>query len=200
MGRTLLKTTHRRVPSEEVSSPASPSRFRPHPPVPGIFSFRARVILLTDGPTRPAQRLPVRGEVPTFRTLNRLFSWLLRPFTNITGTACVFRFGREEEGGRGADCGDAARAAAIPSSLPEMAFSHEEFRIPFRACVVFWCSGVLGWRREKRGLGTPAPCVFGTWHVAVWVFGARNEDSEGGEGGGQPPIIGAGGRGAVDWR
>ncbi len=66
MGRTLLQTAHRRVPSEGVSFPASPSGFSPHPLVPGLFSFRARVILLADGPTRPSQRLPVRGKVPIF--------------------------------------------------------------------------------------------------------------------------------------
>ena len=31
-----------------------------------LFWFRARVILLTDGPTRSIQRLPVRGKVPPF--------------------------------------------------------------------------------------------------------------------------------------
>jgi len=39
----------------------------------------------------------------------------------------------------------------IPGSLQEMAFLHEKPRIPFRACVVFWCSGILGWRWQKRG-------------------------------------------------
>ena len=34
--------------------------------MPGLLSFRARVILLTDGPTRPTPRLPVRGKVPPF--------------------------------------------------------------------------------------------------------------------------------------
>jgi hypothetical protein len=46
--------------------------------VPGLFWFRARVILLPDGPMLPIQRLPVRGEAPHSRTLNRLFSSLLR--------------------------------------------------------------------------------------------------------------------------
>jgi hypothetical protein len=41
------------------------------------------------------------------------------------------------------------------------------------AYVVFWCSGVLGWRPEKRGSGAPARCVLGTWHVAIWIFGAK---------------------------
>jgi hypothetical protein len=66
MGRTLGKTTPRRIPAEGVSCAASPSRFSPPPLVPGLFSFRARVILLTDGPTRSTPRLPGRGEVPAF--------------------------------------------------------------------------------------------------------------------------------------
>ena len=35
------------------------------PLVPGFFFFRARVILRTDGPTRPIPQLPGRGKVPT---------------------------------------------------------------------------------------------------------------------------------------
>jgi len=66
MGRTPLKTAPRRIPTEGVRFRASPSGFRPRPLVPGLFWFRARVILLTDGPTRPTQRLPVRRKVPTF--------------------------------------------------------------------------------------------------------------------------------------
>jgi hypothetical protein len=66
MGRTLGKTAPRRIPSEGVSCAASPCGFSPPPLVPGLFSFRARVIFFTDGPTRPTQRLPGRGEVPTF--------------------------------------------------------------------------------------------------------------------------------------
>jgi hypothetical protein len=66
MGRTPWKTAHKRIPTERVGFRASLSRFRPHPLVPGLFWFRARVILLTDGPTRPSQQPPVRGEVPTF--------------------------------------------------------------------------------------------------------------------------------------
>jgi hypothetical protein len=31
------------------------------------------------------------------------------------------------------------------------------------ACVVFWCSGILGWRPEKRGFGGGVVC---TWHAA----------------------------------
>ncbi len=34
--------------------------------MPGLFWFRARVILLADGSTRPIQRLAVRGKVSTF--------------------------------------------------------------------------------------------------------------------------------------
>jgi hypothetical protein len=76
--------------TEGVSCAASPSCFRPPPLVPGLFWFRARVILLPDGPTpangtpvsqqpklpnetalpqhptRPIPRLLVRGRVPTF--------------------------------------------------------------------------------------------------------------------------------------
>ncbi len=66
MGRILLQTAHRRTSTEGVRFRASPSCFRPPPLVPGLFWFRARVILLTDGPTRSIQRLPVRGKVPTF--------------------------------------------------------------------------------------------------------------------------------------
>jgi hypothetical protein len=53
------------IPTEGVRFSASLSYFRPHPLVPGLFWFRARVILLADGPTRPIQRLPVRGKAPT---------------------------------------------------------------------------------------------------------------------------------------
>jgi hypothetical protein len=62
----LWKTAHQRIPTEGVRFEASPSRFRPRPLVPGLFSFRARVILLADGPTRPIQRLPGRRIVPPF--------------------------------------------------------------------------------------------------------------------------------------
>jgi hypothetical protein len=62
----FLKTAHRRIPAEPVRFRASPSCFRLQPLVPGLFWFRARVILLSDGPTRPIPQLPVRGKVPTF--------------------------------------------------------------------------------------------------------------------------------------
>jgi hypothetical protein len=62
----LWQTAHRRIPTEAVRFRASPSGFRPPPLVPGLSWFRARVILLTDGPTRLTQRLPVRGMVPPF--------------------------------------------------------------------------------------------------------------------------------------
>ena len=62
----LWKTDDRRIPSEGVRFRASPSWFRLHPLVPGLLSFRARVILLADGPTRPIQRLPVPGRVRPF--------------------------------------------------------------------------------------------------------------------------------------
>ncbi len=45
---------------------APPSGFWPPPLAPGLFWFRARVILLPEGPTRPIPRLPVPGRVPTF--------------------------------------------------------------------------------------------------------------------------------------
>jgi len=51
---------------KESRPEASPSGFRPPPLVPGLFWFRARVILPTDGPTHPIQRLTVPGQVPTF--------------------------------------------------------------------------------------------------------------------------------------
>src|SRR3974390_3829731 len=73
----------------------------------------------------------------------------------------------------------ASLAEEIPGSLPGTAFLREKPRIPFRACVVFWCSGILGRRPEKRGFGAPAPCVFGTWHVAVWIFGAKTRGARG---------------------
>ncbi len=75
--------------------------------------------------------------------------------------------------------GDGGWGEAIPRSLPEMAFLREKPRIPFRARVVFWCSGILGWRPQKRGFGAPAPCVFGTWHVAVWILGAKTRGNRG---------------------
>jgi hypothetical protein len=62
----LLETAHSRIPSEGVQFGASPSCFRPPPLVPGFFWFRTRVILRTNGPTRPIPRLPMRGMVPTF--------------------------------------------------------------------------------------------------------------------------------------
>jgi hypothetical protein len=43
---SLLQTAHRRIPTEGVQFRASPSWFRPRPFVPGLFWFRARVILL----------------------------------------------------------------------------------------------------------------------------------------------------------
>jgi hypothetical protein len=52
-------------PAEGVSCAASPSGFRPPPLVPGLFSFRARVILLADGPTRVTRRPPPPEQAPT---------------------------------------------------------------------------------------------------------------------------------------
>jgi len=62
-GRTLEQTAPRRIPTEPIRWRASPSCLRPPPLVPGLFWFRARVILLPDGPTCPMQRLPGRGKV-----------------------------------------------------------------------------------------------------------------------------------------
>ena len=62
----LGKTAPRRIPTEAVQLGASPSGFGPPPLVPGLFWFRARVILLPEGPTRPSQPLLVPGQVPTF--------------------------------------------------------------------------------------------------------------------------------------
>ncbi len=48
-----------------------------------------------------------------------------------------------------------------------------EYRFGSCGILVFWYSGILGWRPEKRSSGAPARCVFGTWHVAVWIFRAK---------------------------
>jgi hypothetical protein len=99
--KPLGKTTHRRIgfgsppalfrrwepfpnamhrvwgpfPAEGVSCAASPSRFRPPPLVPGLFWFRARVILLADDPTprwempaRPRTKLPTEAALPLHPT------------------------------------------------------------------------------------------------------------------------------------
>ncbi len=57
-----------------------------------------------------------------------------------------------------------------PSALPEMAFLREKPRPPVPAGVAFWSSWPAP---QKRGLGVPVPYVFGTWHVAVWIFGPK---------------------------
>jgi len=62
----LWQTAHKRIPAEGVRWRASPSGLRPRPLVRGLFSFRARVILLPDGPPRSTPRLPVRAKVPPF--------------------------------------------------------------------------------------------------------------------------------------
>ena len=54
----LWKTAHERIPTERVRLRASPSGFQPRPFVPGLFWFRARVILLTARPQ--ARRAAVR--------------------------------------------------------------------------------------------------------------------------------------------
>ncbi len=66
MGRTPLEDGPQADSLGRSPIGAPPSGFRLHPLVPGVFLFRARVILLADGPTRPIQRLAVRGEVPPF--------------------------------------------------------------------------------------------------------------------------------------
>jgi hypothetical protein len=48
---------------------------------------------------------------------------------------------------------DSVIAEAIPSALAEMAFFARKTQNTVLACVVFWCSGILGWRPEKRGFG-----------------------------------------------
>jgi hypothetical protein len=60
-----------------------------------------------------------------------------------------------------------AAAAFGSSHLSSIPSFHHSSPVPIR------CSGILGWRPEKRGFGAPARCVVGTWHVAVWVFGAK---------------------------
>jgi hypothetical protein len=59
------------------------------------------------------------------------------------------------------------------------------------AYVGFWCSGILGWRPEKRGFGAPARHGFGTWHVAIWIFGAKTGVA------GRDVATGAWGRGTI---
>ncbi len=54
-----------------------------------------------------------------------------------------------------------------------------EYRFGLCGILVFWYSGILGWRPEKRVFGTLALCVFGTWHVAVWIFGAKTRGTGG---------------------
>ena len=76
-GRTLWQTAPRRIPTEPIRWRASPSCLRPPPLVPGLFWFRARVILLPDGPTCPMQRLLGAVRSHHCRTVNRLFSFLL---------------------------------------------------------------------------------------------------------------------------
>jgi hypothetical protein len=66
--------------------------------------------------------------------------------------------------------GDTALAAEIPSLLPGMAFLGEKSRIP---SWLMWYSGILGWRPQERGSWHRGVCLFGTWHVAIWIFGAK---------------------------
>ncbi len=40
--------------------------------------------------------------------------------------------------------------------------------------LVFWAGAP-----ENAVLGAPARCVFGTWHVAVWIFGAKTRGIKG---------------------
>ena len=47
------------------------------------------------------------------------------------------------------------------------------FRNTSRVCTKWPRSGLPGWRPEKRGFGARARCVFGTWHVAGWIFGPK---------------------------
>jgi hypothetical protein len=66
----FVKTAHRRIPTEGVRFRASPSGFRPPLLVPGLFWFRARVILLTDEPTPTSGTpLPQRSDLPTETSL-----------------------------------------------------------------------------------------------------------------------------------
>ncbi len=66
MGRTFCRRPIGGLLRKESRLEASPSGFRPPPLVPGLFWFRARVILLADGRTRPTPRLLVRGTVQPF--------------------------------------------------------------------------------------------------------------------------------------
>jgi hypothetical protein len=44
-------------------------------------------------------------------------------------------------------------AEAIPSALVEISLFVRKTQNTVLACVVFWCSGILGWHPEKRGVG-----------------------------------------------
>jgi hypothetical protein len=66
----LWKTAHKRIPTERVRFRASLSYLRLPPLVPGLFWFRARVILLTDDPTpRSEVPSPPRARLPTETSL-----------------------------------------------------------------------------------------------------------------------------------
>jgi len=47
--------------------------------------------------------------------------------------------------------------------------------------AVAWARCAKQTQSAPEGPGDTEPCAFGTWHVAVWVFGGKNEGNEGGQ-------------------
>ncbi len=77
---------------------------------------------------------------------------------------------------------------AIPQCVTGDGVSARKTQNTVLAHVVFWCSGILVfWAGGPKNavLGTPAPCVFGTWHVArgTWRSGFSGQKR-----GGQPAL------------
>jgi hypothetical protein len=139
----------------------------------------ARVILvrannyspLPDGPTRPTQRHPVRGEVPAFPHPEPPLLLAFSAFHEYSGDGQPISVRKGEGRPRGRLRRRRVRRRNS-ESLAEMAFLHEKRRIPFR---LVWYSGVLVfWAgAPKNAVLGVARCVLGTRHVPVRVFGAK---------------------------
>ncbi len=77
---------------------------------------------------------------------------------------------------------NADRPEAIPQCVTGDGVFARKTQNTVLAHVVFWCSGILVfWAGAPKNavLWTPAPCVFGTWHVAVWILGAKTTGTGG---------------------